>query len=109
MGPVFIEHKIFRSLQSSIVFETHDELDDFVVWMGECIKRPVTVRNPIVDAVLPDGSRINIVYGREISSRGSNFTIRKFSDTPISVLELIEFGTMNYTMAAYLSFVLEEG
>lgn len=109
VGPVFIEHKIFRSLQSSIVFETHDELDDFVVWMGECIKRPVTVRNPIVDAVLPDGSRINIVYGREISSRGSNFTIRKFSDTPISVLELVEFGTMNYTMAAYLSFILEEG
>jgi len=109
VGPVFIEHKIFRSLQSSIVFSTHDELDDFVVWMGECIKRPVTVRNPIVDAVLPDGSRINIVYGREISSRGSNFTIRKFSDTPVSVLELIEFGTMNYVVAAYLSFVMEEG
>jgi flagellar protein FlaI len=108
VGPVFIEHKIFRSLQSSIVFTCLDELDDFVVWMGECIKRPVTVRNPIVDAVLPDGSRINIVYGREISSRGSNFTIRKFSDTPISVLELIEFGTMNYVMAAYLSFALEE-
>lgn len=109
VGPVFIEHKVFRSLQSSIVFHTHDELDDFVVWMGECIKRPVTVRNPIVDAVLPDGSRINIVYGREISSRGSNFTIRKFADTPISVLELIEFGTLNYLMAAYLSLMLEDG
>lgn len=109
VGPVFIEHKIFRSLQSAIVFGEHDELDDFVVWMGECIKRPVTIRNPIVDAVLPDGSRINIVYGREISSRGSNFTIRKFSETPLSVLELIEFGTMDYTVAAYLSFLLEEG
>ena len=109
VGHVFIEHKIFKSLQSSIYFSTLDELDDFVVWLGEWIKRPVTVRNPIVDATLPDGSRINIVYGREIATRGSNFTIRKFAETPLSVLELIEFGTLNYDMAAYLSLILEEG
>ena len=109
VGHVFVEHKIFKSVQSSIVFTTHDEVDDFVVWLGEWIKSPVTVRNPLVDSVLPDGSRINIVYGREISKRGSNFTIRKFSDVPTSVIELIEFGTLNYTMASYLSFILEEG
>lgn len=109
VGHIFIEHKIFRSVQSSIYFVDHDDVDDFAVWLGEWIKSPVTVRNPLVDAVLPDGSRINIVYGREISKRGSNFTIRKFSDTPISVLELVEFGTMNYMMAAYMSLMLEEG
>jgi len=109
VGPIFIEHKIFKSLQCSITFSTEEEVDEFVIWLGEWIKRPVTVRNPIVDAVLPDGSRINIVYGTDISKRGSNFTIRKFSETPLSILELIEFGTLDYTMAAYLSFVLEEG
>jgi flagellar protein FlaI len=109
VGPIFIEHKVFKSVQSTITFATHDEVDDFVIWLGEWIKHPVTVRNPLVDAVLPDGSRINIVYGREISKRGSNFTIRKFSETPISVPELIEFGTMDYMMAAYLSLMLEEG
>lgn len=109
VGHIFIEHKIFKSIQAAIYFETEDELDEFVVWLGEWIKKPVTVRNPIVDAVLPDGSRINIVYGTDVSKRGSNFTIRKFSDTPTSVMELIEFGTLDYMMAAYLSFVLEEG
>jgi flagellar protein FlaI len=109
VGAIFIEHKIFKSLQTTITFSTMDELDEFAVWLGEWIKSPVTVRNPIVDAVLPDGSRINIVYGREISKRGSNFTIRKFGGTPTSILELIEFGTLDYTMAAYLSFMLEEG
>jgi flagellar protein FlaI len=109
VGHVFIEHKIFKSIQAAIHFETEDELDEFVIWMGEWIKRPVTVRNPIVDAVLPDGSRINIVYGTDVSKRGSNFTIRKFSDVPTSIMELIEFGTLDYMMAAYLSFVLEEG
>jgi flagellar protein FlaI len=109
VGHVFIEHKIFKSVQAAIFFETEDELDEFVIWLGEWIKKPVTVRNPIVDAMLPDGSRINIVYGTDVSKRGSNFTIRKFSDTPTSVMELIEFGTLDYMMAAYLSFVLEEG
>ncbi|HVO41237.1 MAG TPA: type II/IV secretion system ATPase subunit [Aggregatilineales bacterium] len=109
VGNIFIEHKIFKSVQSSIAFATHEEVDDFAVWLGEWIKSPVTVRNPLVDAVLPDGSRINIVYGREISKRGSNFTIRKFAGTPTSVLELIDYGSLDYTIAAYLSLMLEEG
>jgi len=109
VGHIFIEHKIFKSVQSSITFIDHDDVDDFAVWLGEWIKSPVTVRNPLVDAVLPDGSRINIVYGREISKRGSNFTIRKFSGTPTSVLELVDFGSLNYTMAAYISLMLETG
>lgn len=109
IGHIFIEHKIFRSVQAAIVFPDYDDTDEFAVWLGEWIKRPVTVRNPLVDAVLPDGSRINIVYGREISRRGSNFTIRKFSGTPTSVLELIEFGSLDYMIASYLSLMLEEG
>lgn len=109
VGHIFVEHKIFKSVQSSICFVDLDDVDHFAVWLGEWIKSPVTVRNPLVDAVLPDGSRINIVYGREISKRGSNFTIRKFSGTPTSVFELIEFGSLNYTMAAYLSLMLEAG
>jgi flagellar protein FlaI len=107
IGHIFIEHKIFKSVESSITFTDHDDVDDFAVWLGEWIKHPVTVRNPLVDAVLPDGSRINIVYGREISKRGSNFTIRKAPGTPLSIFELIEFGSINYIMAAYLSFMLE--
>ncbi len=109
IGPIFIEHKIFKSLEAAIVFPAEEALDEFVIWLGELVKKPVTVRNPIVDAVLPDGSRINIVYGTDISRRGSNFTIRKFAGVPPSVMNLIEWGTMDYMMAAYLSFVLEEG
>ena len=109
VGHIFIEHKIFKSVESAITFVDHQDVDDFAVWLGEWIKHPVTVRNPLVDAVLPDGSRINIVYGQEISKRGSNFTIRKFSGTPMSILDLIDFGTLTYQMASYLSFMLEEG
>lgn len=109
IGRVFIEHKIFKSVESTIDFGTEEDLDEFVIWLGEMIKHPVTVRNPIVDATLPDGSRINIVYGTDVSKRGSNFTIRKFAGVPPSVFELVDFGTMDYMMASYLSFALEEG
>ena len=108
-GHVFLEHKVFKSLRTALVFPCLDGLDDFAVWLGERIKRPVTLRHPIVDAVLPDGSRLNIVYGRDIAKRGSNFTIRKFSKDPYSILQLIEFGTLDYLMAAYLWLAIEEG
>lgn len=108
LGNIFVEHKIFGGLKTSICFEEHSELDKFVIQLAEGIKHPVTFREPCVDATLPDGSRINIVYGVDVSKRGSNFTIRKFSETPISVMELIQFGSFDYDMAAYLSLVLHE-
>ncbi len=109
LGNIFVEHKILGGLRTSIGFDEHTELDKFVIQLAEGIKHPVTFREPCVDATLPDGSRINIVYGTDVSKRGSNFTIRKFSGTPISILELIQFGMLNYDMASYLSMIIQEG
>jgi flagellar protein FlaI len=109
IGEIFIEHKIFESLRAPVNFENEADLDSFVIALSEKIGKPVSYRSPIVDATLPDGSRINIVFGEDISKKGSNFTIRKFSETPLSVLQLIDFGTLNYTMAAYIWLTLGEG
>jgi len=109
VGPIFIEHKIFKGMKSAVEFRYSNEIDDFVIRMAERIKRPLTYREPIVDATLPDGSRINIVYGTEISKHGSNFTIRKFSEEPASILQLIEWKTTDYMIAAYLWICLEFG
>ena len=109
LGSLFVEHRIFGGLKCGISFDTSEQLDRFVIRLSEKINRPVTVRDPIVDAVLPDGSRVNIVYGEDVSKRGSNFTIRKFSATPFSILDLISTGTLSYEMAAYISIMLGEG
>jgi len=108
IGPIFISHKIFGSLESTIKFETAEELDNFVIKLSELVGKPVSHRNPIVDATLIDGSRVNIVFGEDISRRGSNFTIRKFSYRPLSIIELIKYGTMSSLVAAYLWLLLEE-
>ncbi len=109
VGPIFIEHKIFKGLKSVIEFKVSSELDEFVVKMAERIKRPITYRSPIVDATLPDGSRINIVYGTAISRHGSNFTIRKVNEVPLSILNIIEGNGLDYTSAAYLWICVEYG
>ena len=109
VGPIFIEHKIFKGLKSVVGWTDTKELYNFVIKLAERTKRPITYRNPIVDATLPDGSRINIVYSTDISRKGSNFTIRKAMDDPISILKLIEFKTCDYMVAGYLWICIENG
>jgi archaeal flagellar protein FlaI len=109
VGPIFIEHKIFKGLKSVIEFKVSSELDEFVVKMAERIKRPITYRSPIVDATLLDGSRINIVYGTAISRHGSNFSIRKVNEVPLSILNIVESGGIDYLCAAYLWVCVEYG
>jgi len=110
LGNIFVEHKIFGGLTTAIGFKEHEALDKFVIQLSESIKSPVTFRTPIVDATLPDNSRINICLGASgVSKRGSNFSIRKFTPVPISIIELIRFGSLSYEMAAYLSLVIQEG
>ncbi len=109
LGRVFVEHKVFSSLKTTITFQETEELNSFIIQMSEKVGKPITYRDPIVDASLPDGSRINIVFGEDVSKRGSNFTIRKFMGIPTSILELVDFGTIDYTMAAYLWMMLKAG
>ena len=109
LGPIFIEHKVFKGLRSVIEFNDSDILNQYIIRLAERIGKPITFKNPIVDSTLPDGSRINIVFGDDISKNGSNFTIRKFSDIPFSILQVIKSGTMNYMLAAYLWILISEG
>lgn len=109
VGHIFIEHKVFKSMKASFGYKTHAELDEHVLRLSERIKKPVTFRQPVVDASLPDGSRINIVYGQDVSLRGTNYTIRKFSDDPISIIQLCKWKSLSWEMAAYLSIVIEDG
>jgi len=108
LGPVHVSHKIFGTVESTISLDTQDELDAFVLKLSEFVQKPVSHRDPIADGTMPDGSRINIVYGEDVSRRGSNFTIRKFSKNPLSILQITKWGTMNTLIAAYIWILLEE-
>ncbi len=109
LGNIFIIHKVFGPMESNVGFKSHDELNAYLIALAEKIGKPLSNARPIVDATLPDGSRINIVYGTDVSLRGSNFTIRKVSKTPLSVTQLINWGTFDARVAAYMWILLREG
>ncbi len=109
LGNIYIVHKIFGSMESNVGFKSEEELDDFIIKLGEKIGKPISRARPVVDATLPDGSRINIVYGSDVSLFGSNFTIRKVAKIPLSVIQLIKWKTFNEYAAAYMWIMLSEG
>ncbi len=65
------------------------------------VGRRIDESSPLVDARLPDGSRVNAVIP-PLAVKGSSLTIRKFSDTPYSVDDLINFGSFTQPLAEFL-------
>ncbi len=109
LNPVSLVHKIFGNLRANIRFDSKQSLDNWLRTMSERIGRPIGDANPIAGGTLPSGSRIAIAYSDDISRRGSSFTVRKFTKTPLSVTQLIKWGTMSSQEAAYLWLCLENG
>ena len=106
---IFIVHKILGTLRTRITFGNNDKLSLYSKRLSERVGRPVSDKTPIVDATLPDGSRLSIVYSSDVSARGPSFTIRKFADIPISMVQLVKYNTMSAEEAAYLWLALEYG
>ncbi len=104
-----ITHKIFGMVESNIKFKDDGALVNYLRSLCDRVGKPVSESRPIVDATMPDGSRINIVFSDAVSLRGASFTIRKFQETPISIVQLIKWGTFSSTQAAYLWMAVENG
>ncbi len=106
--PLYIWHREHESMPTNVIFETDKELENFTRKLAYVAGKHISVANPIVDASLPDGSRVNLTFGREITKRGSTFTIRKFKADPITVIDLIKFNTLSSNIAAFLWYAVEK-
>lgn len=107
--PVYIYHRKYESLRSNLKFENDDALDNFVIWIVQKSGRHISIANPMVDASLPDGSRLQATLGKYVTKRGSSFTIRRFKPNPFTPLDLIKFKTMSREMMAYIWLSVENG
>ena len=106
--PIYIYHTKYFNIESNISFK-EEELDSFVIRMCQLNNKHISVSQPIVDATIEDGSRLQAILGREITPRGSSFTIRKFRKDPITPIDLLGFKTCNLEMLVYLWLVIENG
>jgi flagellar protein FlaI len=104
--PVFIFHRTYGSLPTSIFF-TENELNQFVLKLAQKANKQMSLSNPMVDATLPNGARIQITYSDVVSTKGSSFTIRKFRAEPMTPLDLIRFGTYDAQTLAFLWLAIE--
>jgi flagellar protein FlaI len=105
---VHLIHKVFEMIKTNI-FIDKAWANTFSQEFSEKIGSPVSEGQPIADGTLPDGSRVNIIHSKDISLKGPTMTIRKFSETPISVTQLINWGTFDASVAAYLWLCLQYG
>jgi len=107
--PIFLYHRKYGSLKTNIVFEDEEELSAFVIKLAQKCGKHISIAEPMVDATLPDGSRIQMTLSTEVTTKGSTFTIRKFRADPFTPVDLVEFGTMSAEMVAYMWICVEHG
>ncbi len=107
--PLYIYHRKYGSIRSNLKFSSAHELDDYVVWIAQRSGKHISVASPILDATVPDGSRLQATLGTHVTKRGSSFTIRRFRDNPFTPVDLLKFKTMSSEMMAYLWIAIENG
>lgn len=104
--PIYVWHRSYESIPTNIVYD-RGELDSFVIRLAYRSGRMITYADPILEATLPDGSRIHLTLGSEVTRHGSSFSIRKFRRDLLTIVDLVNLGTLTPDMAALLWFLVE--
>jgi pilus assembly protein CpaF len=104
---IFVEQKgVLRELE--VHFESREKLQDVIQKIVADCNRVVNEASPIVDARLPNGSRVNIVMN-PIALNGPIVTIRRFPDKPITMEQLVRMGSISREAADFLQNLVRAG
>jgi pilus assembly protein CpaF len=101
-GPrqVYVERKGHLEL-AAVKFRDNDHVLHVIEKIVSPIGRRIDESSPMVDARLPDGSRVNAIIP-PLALKGPTITIRKFAKEPFTVGDLVNFGTLTREMAEFL-------
>ncbi|XGI84506.1 type II/IV secretion system ATPase subunit [Halorutilales archaeon Cl-col2-1] len=105
-APIYLYHGEYQDIRTNIQFD-EDELNSLIITLSQKSGKHISIERPIVSASLPDGSRVELTLGKEVTQEGSTFTIRKFSEEPFTPAELIKSGTFSAEQMAYLWVAIE--
>ncbi|MBI2670866.1 type II/IV secretion system ATPase subunit [Candidatus Woesearchaeota archaeon] len=107
--PIYVVHRRYRNMRTNIIYTDIEELTSFVEKLAQKAGQYISYANPLLDAALPDGSRLNASFTSDVSSRGPAFTIRKFTKVPWTPTKLIQMRTATPQIFAYLWLLIEYG
>ena len=101
-GPekVFVERK-GKLTKTNIIFENNEHVMKVIDRIVSPLGRRVDESSPYVDARLPDGSRVNAIIP-PLALNGPTLTIRKFEKDPLTIDDLVKFGSMSPEVAEFL-------
>lgn len=105
--PVFIYHSKYESIKTDVKFESSENLNSYIIKLGQRCNKQVSVSTPILDGTTPEGHRVQATYADEVSTRGSSITVRRFKKEPFTPIKLIKYNTANAEMVAYLWLMVE--
>jgi flagellar protein FlaI len=105
--PIYLYHRKYENARTNIIFTEEEELDDFITRIVHRQGKHVSIAHPIVDLTLPGKHRLAVSFGKETTPAGTSFTIRKFKDDPITIVDLIMNETIDESIAAYLWMLME--
>jgi flagellar protein FlaI len=105
--PVYVWHRKYESMPTNITFIDENALDNLIVKLTHLSSKHISTAFPILDAMLPSKDRLAATFKREVSPKGGSFTIRRFREEPFSIVDLVEMGTINDQIAAYLWMLIE--
>lgn len=106
--PLFVYHRKYHNIKTNVSFEGQ-KLDSFVVKLAQRCGKQVSLGEPLINSTLPDGSRLNATLGKEVTFRGSTFTIRKFREHAFTPVDLIKNKTYSSDILAYFWIAVENG
>ena len=104
--PIFVYHDDYTDIETNISFK-QKELDNFVIRLAQQSGQHISVGDPMVEATLSDGSRAEMSLGKEVTPRGSAFTIRQYADDPFTPIDLINYNTFSVEQMAYFWLCIE--
>lgn len=99
--PILVYHREFGWLKTNLRVPTEARIRHYSTMIGRDCQKEITILNPLMDASLPSGDRVNATLS-PISSKGNTITIRKFHERPWTVTDFIKNGTFSYEVAALL-------
>ena len=105
--PIYVWHRNFDSIPTNVSFLSHQKLNSFITRIVFKAGKHVSTAHPISDLALAGNHRISVLYQKEITPKGTSFTIRKFREDPYTIIDLISFGTIDLETAAYLWMMVE--
>ncbi|MDD4250636.1 MAG: ATPase, T2SS/T4P/T4SS family [Candidatus ainarchaeum sp.] len=102
---VFVFHKKFGVCKINLILN-QKSFSNIIQRIANSVGRDFDKYNPLLDAHLPDGSRVNATFNT-ISPKGISLTIRKFSFTPITIVDMIKNNTLSVESAAFLWLMVD--